>query len=416
MAARAAGITSAGVKRLPLATDTPPPSAAAPWLGAGFRPMFLSAAASAVLPLVVFLLALSGWSAVPSAWAPPAWHAHEMLFGFAGAAVGGFLLTAVPNWTKSRPLSGRPLLALFAAWLVGRLACSSGDALPGALVAALDLLYLPGLLLAVTPAIVRARAPRQYPFPALLLALWGADLAFHLTQLGSLPASWASPTLHVALSALLLVLAIVGGRVVPAFTTGALRRAGSSDEIPARPRLHAATLVCLGAALVAQVALPPTPRGVVACLAAALLLTRLLEWRGHRALRMPIVWVLHVGWAFLAGGVLLVGLSDLGVDIPPTSALHLLTAGAVGTMVLAIMSRASLGHTGRPLEVSGATTVAYVLVITGTLVRALGPAIAPDRALEALTAGGATWAAGFAIFFVVYAPMLVRPRADGKPG
>jgi uncharacterized protein involved in response to NO len=328
----------------------------------------------------------------------PAWHGHEMIFGFAAAAIAGFLLTAVPNWTGRPSLRGVPLAALGALWLAGRLAMLT-DALSW-----LDLLFLPALAGIVGRDIVLARNARNYGVVLMLLALAGLNALFHLDD--------ETTALRAATFLIVALIALIGGRIVPAFTQNALRAAGDAKAICRTPALAQRLAVpSVVAVVVAQVAVPETHlAGIAALLAAAVLAWGMAGWRSLATVRTPIVWILHVGYAWVPVGLLLVGLSDLTAGGDGTRALHALTANAIGIMILAVASRAALGHSGRPLRASRATVAAYLLVIAGGLIRVAVPGS------EAILASGLLWSLGYAVFSAAYWPILTRPRLDGLPG
>lgn len=379
----------------------------------GFRPFFLFAAAHAAVSIFLWVAVWHGGltiaSPLPVAW----WHGHEMVFGFGLAAVAGFLLTAVPNWTAVGPVRGGRLFVLWAVWLAARVLAWGGEG--GAwLFAVIDLAFLPLLATMVAPSILVRSAKRNGVFLAMLALLFVANLAYHGDALGW-PVGSAPWGLRLAIGGLLLMIAVVGGRIVPAFTIGGMRMAGAPLEIAPAPRLDMVAILSL-AAVVALEAGSAAEQVVgaaaaVACVAHAM---RLVRWQGSRTWRVPLVWILHVGYAWLPVGLGLKALGAWTPAVPATASLHALTAGTIATMILAVMSRASLGHTGRALQASRAVTLAYGLVTLGAVLRVVAPFTPVELALIAL--GGSAWALGFAVFAVAYMPILVGPRADGRPG
>ncbi|HEY8518574.1 MAG TPA: NnrS family protein [Gammaproteobacteria bacterium] len=387
----------------------------APFWSYGFRPFFTLASAAAVAAMVALgaALLLGAWPAQ----APPVgrWHGHEMLFGFVAAAIAGFLLTAVPTWTSTEPVRGARLAALAGLWLVGRLVMLPWLGLDRTPLVLLDAAFFPALGLAVGAALLRTRNARNYPFLALLALLTAADLVYAAAHLGWSSAPPFDP-LRLAANVVLLMVGVIGGRIVPLFTRNALVRAGIPCEIPARPWLDRASLAALVAVLVVDAWRPDgAAAAVAAAVAAALLAARLARWHGHRALGMPIVWILHVGYGWLALALALKAVWMLAGAAWAANWLHAQTAGAFGTMILGVMSRVALGHTGRPLVVAPAITAAYLLVIAGALLRVFGPVALPQHLLAVLGGAATLWALGFAVFLVIYLPMLVAPRADA-PG
>lgn len=362
-------------------------------LASGHRPFFLLAGLHAAAAIGLWLLAWRGLLPLTSTW-----HGHEMVFGFAVAAIAGFLLAAVPKWTDSQPIRGKRVALLVALWLLGRV----GMALPGW--ALLDLLFLPVLAALQGWAIYSARNRRNYGVPLLLLGLWGLDLGFHTGH--------ASGALRVAVLLVATLIALIAGRIVPTFTRNALKLAGHADcECTTPPWLDRLAVPAVLLVAATEFALPQSLWSALAAAAAALVLgLRPLRWRTWQTRRLPLVWILHVGYGFLPLGMALKAAADVGGPVSTFAALHALTAGAMGVMILAVASRAALGHSGRPLVPARATVVAYGLVVAGALLRVV--ATHPHMVLAA----GALWSSGYAVFSLVYWPILTRPRLDGQPG
>lgn len=384
-------------------------------LQGGFRPFFLLTGAYASVSIVAWVLAYSGVWQLPPQWVPMWWHGHELIFGFAGAAICGFLLTAVPRWTRTAPVSGMPLLALALIWVAGRAAMWSAGFLPGWLVAVIDLALFPALAVAVAKPIVRSRNRRNYGFPLLLATLFVANLLTHLQVLGV--ARTGRTGLYLGLYVVVVMVTLIAGRIVPTFTRNALAARGEGETVRRDPWLSRGALAMVVAAALFQV-FGGTPRvaGTSAALAAVLLGVEAVGWQPLRTLRNPIVWVLHVGHGWLVVGFAALAVAELAGGLPVSTATHALTAGAIGTMVIAVMSRASLGHTGRPLRAPAPVVAAYLLVIVGAAVRVFGPAVRFDLYRWWVIAGGTLWALGYALFTAVYAPILLRPRRDASEG
>lgn len=383
-------------------------------LGHGFRPFFLLAGLCAVLPMAAWLAALHG--VVPSGGLlpMPLWHAHEMIAGFVGAAMCGFLLTAVPNWTGRPGYAGLPLAGLVGLFLAARAVLLPGLGLPGWLAASVGLLPLPGLLLLVLPALVRARNPRLFGPWALVWLFWAGDLLMLGDAAGWWPGTFAAGRL-LALDAALALVGLIGGRIVPAFTLNALRRRGIAAGPAPWPWLDGAGNLALLAVVAVDLAWPGSAvAGGVSALAGLLAAARLSRWHGARTLGEPILWVLHLGYGLLA---LVLGVKAahlLGGAGWAAHWLHLQGAGAIGLMILAVMTRATLGHTGRDLRAPPAAVAGYVLVPLAACLRAFGP-LAVDPGL-AHGLAGLCWMAAFGLFLAGFAPMLLSPRPDGKPG
>lgn len=362
-------------------------------LASGHRPFFLFAGLYAAVAPILWLLAWRGYLPLTSAW-----HGHEMLFGFAVAAIAGFLQAAVPKWTDGQVYRGGRVAFLAALWLLGR----AGMAIPG--LEWLDLLFLPVLAFFVGRQILRTHNARNYVVPAMLVALWGLDAFYHFGN--------PSLALRVGIYVVAVLVALIGGRIVPTFTQNALRSSGHPGIVCQTPRwLDVLAVPAVIAVAVTELALPMTVwSGAAAALAGGVLGLRMLGWQTWKTRPLPLVWVLHAGYVFLPLGLILKAVADFGGPIGPFAALHALTAGAIGVMILAVASRAALGHSGRPLKPSTATVVAYWLVIAGALLRVSWPHP------HVVTTSGVLWALGFAVFSVVYWPILTRPRIDGQPG
>lgn len=388
--------------------EEPPRSGARPpaLLALGFRPFFLLAGALATAIVPLWLLVFFGKIALPARLAPASWHAHEMIFGFAAAVIAGFLLTAARNWTSLPTPSGARLAALVGLWALGRVAIFWDGVLPRPLVAAVDLAFLPAVALAIGIPIVKAKSWRNLGFVPLLLLLGAANLAFHGWP------SVASRAVRFALDVVLVIVAVMGGRVIPSFTANALRL-----EIPKRPALDRAAVASTMAVAILELVPEAVPlQAIVAIGAGALHGARMLPWRSFATRARPILWVLHLGYAWLALGLVLQGVAFFVPHWIPSAPLHALAVGAIATLILGMTTRVGLGHTGRLLEVSPAIVIAYVLLTIAALVRGVGPLVAPTLYAPALVVSGVAWALAFAIFTIVYLPILIAPRVDGKPG
>ncbi len=378
----------------------------------GFRPFFFGAGAWAAIAVAIWLAMLSGRIESPSALDPMVWHVHEMVFGFAAAAIGGFILTAVPNWTGRAPVAGGLLAGLVAAWLAGRVAVLWSASIGAEAAAVLDLLYLAALCAVAAREIVAGGNKRNLPIAVVIGLLGVCNLLVHLEQLGAGETAAIGNRLGIAV--ILLLVTVIGGRITPAFTRNWLRGHGD-DADPRGPgwpdRAAIATTALTGLSWGIAPDWPGT--GVFAIAAAVAHAVRLAGWRGHRTLAEPLLSILHVGCLWLVVGFALLGASVFVAALPQSAALHALTAGAVGTMTLAVMTRASLGHSGRELRAGAGTMIVYALVTLAALARVLSPAVAGAES-DMLVLSGALWIAAFGLFAVLYAPVLLlaAPNAE----
>jgi uncharacterized protein involved in response to NO len=383
--------------------------------GYGFRPFFLLAALYAPTAVAAWLLVLMGVLPDPTYMGGPLLHSHEMVFGFAVAGVLGFLTTALPNFAGAKPIAGRPLAFLAAVWLAGRLALWTADWLPPLLVAAADLALVPLALVLLLRSLPRHPNRRMLIFPALFALFAAANALTHAEALG-----WTADTgargVTLGINVIALLVAIIGGRIIPSFTANALRAAGSPLLPQSFRALDAIAIGATAAVAIAMLAVGDGPIvGAVALLAGLANAARLSFWRGVQMVRTPILFVLHVGYGWLAAAQLLRAAAELGGLVPGSAAFHALTIGCFGTMMLAVMSRAALGHTGRAIHAHPLTVAAYVLVSAAALFR-FSAATLPDIQMALLSAAASSWIAAFVLFLAIYAPILVSQRADGKPG
>lgn len=379
-------------------------------LGDGYRTFFLAAPLWALLAMALWLVWLLYPGTAVLALAPPPveWHAHEMIWGYGGAAVAGFFLTAAPNWTGG-PAAQRGFIALAAAvWLVGRAALWSSGALGPALVAAIDLAFVPVLATKLLVMLLRRPKPQNLMFLGILALFWWGDAMVHLDWLGA--AFAARDGLATGLLALGALIAVLGGRVVPAFTRNALRRGGCEHGLPR----SFAPLDALGIGAAVLLAagwgagFSPSWTAPLALLAGLAQAARLAFWHSGATLRDPLLWSLHLSFAMLALGYLALGLAGLGLG-SQIGALHILGIGAVGGMTLAIMTRASLGHSGLPLTAPRQLVPAFLALAAAALLRWVSGV---SGALPLTVLAGLLWLAAFALFLSALAPVLVTPRRD----
>ena len=378
-------------------------------LSAGFRPFFLLSTLWSALAIPLWLMSFAGEGALPSVLPPLVWHVHEMVFGFGAATIAGFLLTAIPDWTARQPLQGVRLACLALLWVAGRAGVLISVRIGADAAAFLDLAFPTAFLGLVGREIAAARNWRNLPIVATLAFLLLGNLLVHFEAVGIIATAEIGNQLGVA--TLLMLISIVGGRIIPSFTRNWLAR--ERPEIPP-PRVFGGfdrTVLPVTAVALALWVLEPAHLATPwAALAAGLAHgARLARWRGFATWREPLLWVLHLGYGWLALGFILLALSGAAVMLPETAALHALTAGAIGTMTLAVMTRASLGHTGRPLAANPGTTAIYVLVTFAAVLRLVAP-LAKAHYLLVLTLAGAAWSGAFGLFVLVYARPLTLPR------
>lgn len=370
----------------------------------GFRPFFFAAGLWAAVAVAAWLPMLQGRVTIPTAFGSVGWHAHEMIFGFVAAAAAGFLLTAIPNWTGRMPLQGAPLGLLFAVWLLGRLAVGLSAIVGPGVAAFVDLSFVATLLAVVLREIVSGRNWRNLPVPVLLVLLLLANGLIHLEAVNG--AATAALGQRLAVAVIVFLISLIGGRVIPSFTRNWLAKRGAGAMPASFGAFDRLCLAALALALAAWVVSPTAGgTGVLLLAAGVATLARVLRWRGHRTLGEPLVWSLHLGFLWLPLGLLLVGASALTDGVPPTAGLHALTAGAMGGMTLAVMTRATLGHTGRSLSADRWSAALYLLAAAAAACRVAAPFLTAAY-LPMLTIAGLLWVAAFGLFSLRYGRLL----------
>jgi uncharacterized protein involved in response to NO len=381
-------------------------------LRGGFRPFFLGGALWALVVLALFVAALTGDVTLPTAFDIIAWHRHEMLFGYLGAVIAGFLLTAIPNWTGRLPIAGLPLAALAGLWVAARAAmlCSAWVGMPVA--ALLDIGFLLVLAFVAGREVLLARNS-NLPVVGLVVILAVADGLDHAEAMGAgLPTGLGY---RLAIGLIVMMIGLIGGRIIPSFTRNWLAKQPLPARLPSQPTLFdKITLVLTAAALIAWTAAPASALSGAALLFAAIAqAVRLSRWQGLRAVREPIVVILHIAYLWIPVGLALLGLSIVTGRFPPSAALHALTAGAMAGMTLAVMTRATRGHTGRDLVAGPVTIAVYGLITLAATIRVAAPFLPVDYT-TAIDIAGAAWIGAFAMFLWAYGPMLALSRPDGK--
>ena len=372
----------------------------------GFRPFFLFGAVYAGTMVPLWLAAFAGDVSLPTAFAPRDWHVHEMLFGYVAAVIAGFLLTAVPNWTGRLPIQGRPLATLFAAWLAGRLAVTFSGLIGWQLALAIDAAFLLLLAAAAAREIIAGRKWNNLMVVGIISLLAAANIAFHVeAHLGGV-ADYAT---RLGIGLVVTLVCVIGGRIVPSFTRNWLARR-EPGRLPVPFNRFDAVAMAVGVlAMVAWVVAPSGPLvAAVLGVAGLLHLVRLVRWVGYRTVSDRLVLILHVAYAFVPAGFLLAALSAVDL-VAPSAGVHAWTGGAIGSMTIAVMTRASLGHTGQALSASTATQFVYASIVVAAMAR-ICAALEPAHAIPLLTIAGLAWAAAFLGFALVYAPLLCSAR------
>ncbi|MFG6432103.1 NnrS family protein [Roseateles sp. LYH14W] len=376
-------------------------------LALGFRPFYLLASVFAALSVPLWALQFSGLLGQPYL-AGPIWHAHEMLFGFTLAVIVGFLFTAGRNWANLPTPTGWKLAALAALWVAARVLVLT----PYALTAAVTNVAFPlAAAIALAVPFVKARSRRNYFFIGLLALLALAAGCVHLAQFGVVAVpGWIG--IQVALDVVLFILAVVGGRVIPMFTNNGVPGAAAARNAWVEKAALGGVLALLAAD---ALGLQGVPLAVLTLAAGAAHAWRWALWQPWRTLRVPIVWVLHLAYLWVPVHLLLRALAAAGW-LMPSLATHALTVGAVGGLVIGMMTRTARGHTGRPLKADRYEVACYLLVASAAAVRVILPLIAPALFVHATLASALLWSAGFGLYAVRYWPVLSRPRLDGRPG
>jgi uncharacterized protein involved in response to NO len=376
-----------------------------PLLRLGFRPFYLGAAAFAALAVPLWVAAWFGQITLSTALAPMLWHGHEMLFGFAVAVIIGFLLTAGQGWTGLATPRGSALGGLVALWLAARVAALTA---PYAIYAALDMALLPLVAALLTRLLLRAGNHRNLPLALILMLLALANGAFHLAALG-LTAINPLMALHAGLALVVMVLCVMAGRVVPAFT-----KAATPGMVLPPPKLERWTMAMTALGLAGWVFAPAgLATAAVLGLAAALHLRRQWAWQPWLTRSRPILWILHAGYAWIAVGLALLALAQLGL-VSESAGLHGLTVGATSGLIIGMITRTARGHTGRSLQAGKAETSAYALVMAAALLRSLLPIFGLQSL--AMLAAAMAWSSAFVIYLYVYTPWLLAARIDGRDG
>jgi uncharacterized protein involved in response to NO len=382
-------------------------------LASGFRPTFVMAGFAALILIPAWVAIWAFGAPLDSSWPPTLWHAHEMLFGFVGAAIAGFLLTAVPSWTGQRGSAGWPLIALVALWLAGRILIATASHWPGAVVLGVDVSFIFYLSVLLAFPLIRARN-RNILLLGVLLALGICNVLFHVALLHR-DVNAASHVIYCTVDIVLLIVTIIGGRILPAFTQSGLRANGTSVTLSSW-RISGLSIAVMMQVLLVDTFFPNSVgAGAIAGLAAVIQALRLLQWRSRATVRLPILWILHVSYVWLPIGLALKCAALYSGPAISAFWLHALTVGVLATMIMGVMTRVALGHTGRPLEAAPLTVTAYVLLCLAAATRVFGLSAGFSYPIVIMLSAS-FFTVAFACFLWVYVPILWSPRIDGEAG
>lgn len=372
----------------------------------GFRPFFFFGSIYAGASILVWLPAFYGQITLATAFAPRDWHVHEMLFGYVAAVVAGFLLTAVPNWTGRLPLQGRSLAVLFSVWIAGRVAVSISATIGWAPAAAIDAAFLVLLAAAAAREIVAGKKWGNLNVVVIVGLLAACNIAFHLE---SHFAGLAEYSTRMGIAVVVTLITLIGGRIIPSFTRNWLAKRTPGSMPTPFGRFDIVTIATSAIVLALWVARPlDRMTGILLFACGCMHIVRVARWAGYRTLADRLVLILHIAYAFVPAGFILTALSAFDF-VAPSAGIHAWTSGAIGTMTLAVMSRATLGHTGRHLEASVATHIVYAAVVISALAR-ICAVLEPDHIGPLLALAGAAWVTAFLGFAAVYSTAFWSPR------
>lgn len=378
------------------------------FLARGFRPFFLLGALCSVVNLLIWSGFYAGLIVPPDVFLDSvSWHAHEMIYGFTIAIIAGFLLTAVANWTGGAPARQIHLAGLCFLWLAGRVVMNIDLGLPFYIIFAIEGAFIPALAVSLAIPLLRSWNKRNFVFLILLSVLFACDMSFLITE--------ERTALYIAVMVIITMISLVGGRIIPAFTVAALRRRGEEGFQTPQDKLDILALLSLASIILVLLFLGTQGNILagIAFISTAIHFYRMRVYHTIKILNDPMVWILHAGYVWVIIGLLLIGISSLGL-LSFSTALHALTAGAIGSMTLGMMCRVSLGHTGRNLKAGRLTILAFVLIQVAALARVFGAMLMPAYSNEWIVISALLWAVCFGFYVVVYAPMLLQKRLDGR--
>jgi uncharacterized protein involved in response to NO len=375
-------------------------------LSYGFRPLFLLAGIYAVLSIGLWLPEFEGEISIPTTFSPVAWHAHEMLYGYLSAAMSGFLLTAIPNWTGRLPFKGWPLALLVGLWLAGRIAIATSAHIGWILTMLVDCSFLLAFVAVTSREVLAGRNFKNLKVVALVSVLLIGNLTFHLETHWTGNADYG---MRIGIAGMVVLVSVIGGRIIPSFTRNWLARQPDGRMPVAFNRFDVVAIGISVLALLGWIVSPVAQTTSILLAAAGLVqLARLARWAGDRTWRDRLVLVLHVAYLFVPVGFLLMAASDK-FEIPPSAGIHAWTIGAMATLTLAVMTRATLGHTGKLLSANRATRFIYGSIVVAALLR-IGAALDVAQSNLLLHLSALAWLLAFIVFVMTYGPMLLLQR------
>ena len=376
----------------------------------GFRPFFLLSGIFAALAIAIWIPEFYGDITVRTAFSPIAWHAHEMLYGYLSAAMVGFLLTAVPNWTGRLPVRGLSLAALAGLWLLGRIAISASDLTGWLLAMVVDCSFLFVVLVVIAREIVAGKNLKNLKVAVLVSVVLVGNIVFHMEARNHGP---IENGMRIGIAGMMLLVMVIGGRIIPSFTQNWLARQPAGRMPVAFNRFDVVIIAVSAIALLGWIILPDNITiGEVLVAAGVLHFLRLARWAGDRTWSDRLVFILHIAYLFVPIGFLLLAASIL-FGIPQSAAIHAWTIGAMATLTLAVMTRATLGHTGRSLQANFGTHVVYAAIVAAAITR-VSAALFSTQTDVLLRLSALVWIVAFVTFVLVYGPMLVRPKVSAK--
>jgi len=380
-----------------------------------FRPLFLGGTLFSILAIAWWIYFWNSASAWMPHGGPVWWHGHEMLFGFGAAIVVGFLLTAVQSWTGVIGIRGKPLAALVLMWLLGRLLLACGSALPDWLIAAADVSYLLFAASAMAYPVIKVKQWRNLMFVPILFVFALLNMASHWGVITEQP-QLAIQSLHATIMLFVLIISIIGGRVIAAFTANTM---GNQRAQPMQWLESVSIISIIFMLVIAFYGFTNVPSALLFIVSGVAALAngwRFLRWGFQHSWSDPMLWSLHLAYAFIPLGFIALALYSVGLMDNLSAALHSFTVGSIGGMILAMISRVTLGHTGRPLNPHKLVSLAYVFILSSAIVRVVLPAWLPELTNWGIGLAGVLWVFAYGIYIFFYAPMLLTTRGDGNPG